>query len=360
MSSSTQRTSTLAGVVTGAQLVGSVALPGAEDVFRTVGTELGARTKRVPDGETGFRDDFTSFLIDVFAQHDAFVEVEQLKYGDRETQVYRAFKLRPEGERPAVLAFDAFGYADAAVDSYRRFAALQDGGLIPEGVRFLVCLPTPLNAMGGIVASDVTLVEPAVEETLQKELDELLRQIPHDRLAVQWDASDEFGYLEELRPSPFPDLFDGIVTRLQRIANWVPDDVEVGFHLCYGSYQDEHFIEPETTELMVQVTIATLAGLSRPVSWIHMPVPIGRLDDNYFAPLSALASTTGIDEVYLGLLHREDGIAGAIARAEVAAKYLPHFGVSCECGIGRVPAETVPGLITLHADVVDAAGRPQG
>ena len=48
--------------------------------------------------------------------------------------------------------------------------------MIPEGVRFLVCLPTPLNAMGGIVASDVTLVEPAVEETLQRERARLSRR----------------------------------------------------------------------------------------------------------------------------------------------------------------------------------------
>ena len=89
------------------------------------------------------------------------------------------------------------------------------------------------------------------------------------------------------------------MTRLQRVAGWVPDDVEVGFHLCYGSYQDEHFIEPETTVLMVQVAIATLAGLRRPVSWIHIPVPIGRLDDEYFAPLRSLASASRLEEVYL-------------------------------------------------------------
>lgn len=351
-----QRPSKLAGVITGAQLVGSVALAGPEDVFRTVGTKLGARTKRIPDGETGFRDNFTSFLLDVFAQHGAFVEAEQLHYGDRETQVYPTFKLRPEEQRPAVLAFDAFGYADAAIDSYRTFSELQDSGVIPEGVRFLVCLPTPLNAMGAIVASDVILVEPAVEETLQGELNRLLEHIPHDRVAVQWDASDEFGFLEGLRPPPYPDLFDGIVTRLQRLANWVPDDVEVGFHLCYGSYMDEHFVEPETTELMVEVATATLAGLSRSVSWIHMPVPVGRLDDEYFAPLRALESASGLEEVYLGLLHREDGLAGAVARAEVASKYLTSFGVGCECGIGRVPPESVEGLVELHADVVDAAG----
>ena len=128
MISSTPQVSKLAGVITGAQMVGSVALAGAEEVFRTVGTELGARTKRVPDGETGFRDNFTSFLIDVFARHGAFVEAERLHYGNRETQVYPAFKLRPEEERPAVLAFDAFGYADAAVDSYRTFSELQDSG----------------------------------------------------------------------------------------------------------------------------------------------------------------------------------------------------------------------------------------
>ena len=37
----------------GAHLVGSVPLPDAESVFRTLGTELGDRLRRLPDGETG-------------------------------------------------------------------------------------------------------------------------------------------------------------------------------------------------------------------------------------------------------------------------------------------------------------------
>jgi hypothetical protein len=356
MSSDGQKGSKLEGVITSAQLVGSVGLKTEEEVFRAVGTQVGARTKRIPDGETGFRENFTSFLLDIYAQHGALVPAEQLHFGDRETQVYPTFKLRPKEERPAELRFEKFGYADAAVDSFRTFSALQESGIIPEDVRFLVCLPTPLNAMGAIVAEDLTSVEPAVEETLRRELVELLEQIPHDRVAIQWDASDEFGFLEELRPLPFVDVFGEIIKRLQRVASWVPDDVEVGFHLCYGSYMDEHFVEPETTDLMVKVANGTVAGMSRPVSWIHLPVPIDRVDDEYFAPLRELASNPKIEEVYLGLIHREDGVSGALARAEVASRYLPQFGVGCECGIGRVPADSVQGLIRLHAEVVDEAG----
>ena len=38
---------------------------------------------------------------------------------------------------------------------------------------------------------------------------------------------------------------------------------------------------------------------------------------------------------YLGLLHAEDGAAGARHRAQLAAEFLPDFGISTECGLGR-------------------------
>jgi hypothetical protein len=41
--------------VTGAHLIGSVPLPDAETVFRTVARELGPFLSRMPDGETGNR-----------------------------------------------------------------------------------------------------------------------------------------------------------------------------------------------------------------------------------------------------------------------------------------------------------------
>jgi hypothetical protein len=48
-------------------LVGSVPGTGAADVFERVSAALGPRLKRIPDGETGKRADWITWLEPVFA-----------------------------------------------------------------------------------------------------------------------------------------------------------------------------------------------------------------------------------------------------------------------------------------------------
>ena len=55
-------------------LVGSVPMANAQDVFARVSAALGARVKRLPDGETGERGDWITWLEPVFAENPAFVK----------------------------------------------------------------------------------------------------------------------------------------------------------------------------------------------------------------------------------------------------------------------------------------------
>ena len=48
-------------------LVGSVPMASAEEVFETVSAALGPRLKRLPDGETGARGDWITWLEPAFA-----------------------------------------------------------------------------------------------------------------------------------------------------------------------------------------------------------------------------------------------------------------------------------------------------
>src|ERR1700730_9842683 len=48
-------------------LVGSVPMANAAEVFETVSAALGARIKRLPDGETGARGDWITWLAPGFA-----------------------------------------------------------------------------------------------------------------------------------------------------------------------------------------------------------------------------------------------------------------------------------------------------
>ena len=53
-------------------LVGSIPLPDAETVFRTLAGELGPRLKRIPDGETGDRMRWIGFIARKLAVHPDF------------------------------------------------------------------------------------------------------------------------------------------------------------------------------------------------------------------------------------------------------------------------------------------------
>lgn len=95
----------------------------------------------------------------------------------------------------------------------------------------------------------------------------------------------------------------------------------------------------------------------RPVTYFHMPVPIDRDDEAYFAPLRDLRDGAKT-ELYLGLVHLGDGVAGAQRRIAAACKFRDQFGIATECGLGRAktPA-TVKAIIDLYAEICSVATR---
>ncbi|GAA1992893.1 hypothetical protein [Microbacterium pumilum] len=347
--------------VTNAHLVGSINQPDAESVFRAVGEHLGDRAKRIPDGEVGERFYWIQFQTFRLDETPGLVRVgEELPYRIRDIFDLRPFAL--DGTVAAAdLQFPNLGYADAAIESYTQFAAVREGGAIPAGARFQVSLPTPVGVVGAfIVPDDRTAVEPVYEHALFAEVSRIADAIPHEDLAIQWDSAVEFGILDraEFGGVPFSagwegDLLGGVIDRAIRQIAAVPDDVEVGFHLCYGDVEEQHFIQPKDAGTLASVIRGILAASPRTVSWFHLPVPIERDDAAYFAPLADLDLPAGT-ELDLGLLHHEDGFEGAERRIAAAATVLDSFGVGTECGFGRGPAERTAPLLDLHAAVVDA------
>ena len=211
-----------------------------------------------------------------------------------------------------------------------------------------------------IVPGDREAVEPAYEKALFAEVARIADAIPHEDLAIQWDAAVEFGILEDAQIGGVPvsagwggDHLGGVIDRALRQIDAVPDDVQVGFHLCYGDIEEQHFIQPKDAGTLASVIRGIVAASPRPVNWFHLPVPIERDDAAYFAPLADLDLPEGT-EIDLGLLHHEDGVEGAERRIAAAATVFDSFGVGTECGFGRGPAERTEPLLELHAAVVDA------
>jgi len=328
-------------------LVGSVPLTNSREVFRTAATLLGDRIKRMSDGETGDRLGWVGWQFAVLAAHSAFTVVppDPASYAPHPKVRFRS----PEAARD--LTIGPLGYARAARESYAEFARLRDTGVIPRGWRFQVSLPTPLAPICSfVVPQDQPTVEPVYENRLLAEVDEICAAIPHDELALQWDVAIEMASWEGLWPVHFTDVQPAIIARLARIADRIPANVELGFHLCYGDYAHHHFKEPIDTANLVAVANAITGAAQRPINWLHLPVPRDRDDDAYFAPLRNLIRPAGT-ELYLGLIHFTDGAAGAQRRIAAASRVVADFGIATECGLGRRPPATIPDLLRLHAEV---------
>ena len=65
--------------------------------------------------------------------------------------------------------------------------------------------------------------------------------------------------------------------------------MQLGFHLCYGDVEEAHFFQPKDAgDARRGGARDMLGGSPRTMTWIHLPVPIERDDESYFAPLAAL------------------------------------------------------------------------
>ena len=102
---------------------------------------------------------------------------------------------------------------------------------------------------------------------------------------------------------------------------------------------------------LVEVANAVSTGVERSIDWLHLPVPIERTDEAYFLPLRDLHLHPET-ELYLGLVHDQDGVEGAQRRIEAASKFVTGFGVGTECGMARKPRGVVRDLLEIQRDAV--------
>ena len=335
----------------GVQLIGSVAMPDAESVFRALAKELGPWLKRLPDGETGPRKYWILWQRTMLREHPAMEidpTVPPLQFVQWDGKLIREIPgLRFKADiDPAAVVFDT-GYAPAAIASYATFRRLRDAGVVPENVRFQVSLPTPMGP-GFLYISPKAFAAflPPYERAILRALEDITTQIPRADLAVQWDVCQEVLAFENYFPAQPANTNEQVFAELARLGNRVPREVELGYHLCYGSPQDEHLVQPRDTGVMVEMVNGFMPRLARPLDFLHLPVPKPRGDAAYFAPLKQLTlppETT----LYLGLIHHADA-AGDQARIAAAKTAVARFGIASECGWGRGDPARVPGMIAAH------------
>jgi methionine synthase II (cobalamin-independent) len=322
--------------MTGFYLTGSINVPTTDAAFRLVGEHLQPGVTRVPDGEPGDRANW----VLVHSAH--FLDNPTLDVVDNRAKV-----------RPATpVSFGDIDYHSSAIASYEDFRRARENGVLASDSRFLVSIATPFNAVNSFVEFDSQVeVAFAYEQALRRSVDAIQEAIPAGDLAIQWDLPTELATIEGWFPNPYSGI-EPIFAATARIAHWVHSDADLTFHLCYGdskfgaspfmgnppneeaAARGGRHILPRDASAIVALANGLSRHITRRINAIQAATVAAWTRRAHWQPLADLALEPDT-EIYLGLVHAEDGAEGARSRAALAAEFLPQFGLSTECGLGR-------------------------
>ncbi len=337
-------------------LVGSLPADSTDAAF-TAGAELfGDMVFALPDGETGPRRAWVGYEREQLARPSPDVVV--LEETESPTGIPRhAYETPVFGIRPGAteLRFQSWPRIDDAIASYQRFRALRDDGVIPPGLRFQVGLPFPESAMNAFkanFAADYPVAERGFEKLVARELERLLGEVPAEDLAIQWDCAYETHDIEGVLAWTTEggwERFAGPVTRLTRL---IPEEVLVGYHLCYGTFPEWPMYEARDYSVLVRMANFAVAESGRTVDWLHLAGPryLRSEDRSFFRPLADLEP--GDARVFLGIVLPIDGERGLKRRHATASRYIDDFGVAMYCGFGRQPGSDGMETMREHRRVV--------
>lgn len=334
-------------------LVGSLPVSSAEEAFSTGGTLFGELVAALPDGEFGARAAWVGYERERLVRPTpGVVTVSETR---SPTGIPRHAYETPEfalGPAVSALVFPPWPRIDDAIASYAAFRASRERGTFPASVRFQVCLPFPSSALNGFkvaFGSDYPIAWRAYEELCQRELARLTAAVPAEDLAIQWDAAYEVLDLEGVLAWTSGDPWERFADGAARLSRLVPEEVLLGYHLCYGTFPEWPMYEARDLGLLVRMANHAVAASGRRVDWLHLAGPryLRSEDDRFFAPLEELEVAD--TRVFLGILLPIDGEPGLLRRHATAARHLGDFGVAMYCGFGRQPGSDPLETMREHA-----------
>jgi hypothetical protein len=337
-------------------LVGSLPADSTEGAFRASAELFGDMVFALPDGEPGPRAAWVGYEREQLVRPHPGVETVAVTESPtgipRHAYETPIFRIR---EGVTDLRWDSWPRIDEAIESHRQFAALREEGVIPPNLRFQVCLPFPSSAMNGFkadFAADYPVAERGFEDLVARELERLLSEIPAGDLAIQWDVCYEVLDLEGVLAWTADGAWERFAGPVSRLTPLIPEEVLVGYHLCYGTFPEWPMYEARDLGLLVRMANHAVANSGRTVDWVHMAGPryLRSEDDSYFRPLSDLSA--GDARVFLGIVLPLDGVAGLRRRHDTASRFLDDFGVAMYCGFGRQPGADGMQTMREHAHVV--------
>jgi hypothetical protein len=337
-------------------LVGSLPAESTEAALRAGAEFFGDMVFALPDGETGPRAAWVGYERERLVRPHPDVETVEVTGSPtgipRHAYETPVFKIR---EGVSELRWASWPRIDDAIDSYRLFSALRGEGLIPAGLRFQVGLPFPSSALNGFkadFAADYPVAVRGFEELVARELERLTAEIPPEDLAIQWDVCYEVLDIEGVVAWMGDGSWERFAGPVERLTRLIPEEVLVGYHLCYGTFPMWPMHEARDLGLLVRMANHAVQHSGRTVDWLHMAGPpyLRSEDERYFRPLTDLEP--GDARVFLGIVLPIDGVAGLKRRHATASRYLSDFGVAMYCGFGRQPGEDGMETMREHARVV--------
>jgi hypothetical protein len=322
-------------------LVGSLPAESTEAALRAGSELFGDMVFALPDGETGPRAAWVGYERERLVRPHP--DVETVAVTDSPTGIPRhayetpVFRIR---DGVTQLSWDSWPRIDDAIASYRQFRALREEGVVPAGLRFQVGLPFPSSALNGFKANfaeDYPVAERGFEDLVATELQRLTAEIPPDDLAIQWDVCYEVLDLEGVLAWTADGAWERFAGPVARLTALIPEEVLVGYHLCYGTFPEWPMYEARDMSLLVRMANHAVAHSGRTVDWLHLAGPryLRSEDDSFFRPLCDLGP--GDARVFLGIVLPVDGVPGLERRHATASRYLDDFGVAMYCGFGRQP-----------------------
>lgn len=343
-------------------LVGSVPLKSAEEAMSTFGAALGPYLPAVPDGEVGERKSWVNRLsYQVFNGH---IDLETIR---RPQRVNGVEQLLPRGRDDTwqfkvrdgvdIVRFgnpgSRLGYAKDAAGSYFVFKTLREMGVLPQNIRFQISIPMVNSVVRPSTfpdPRDLDKIRLGYEEAVAAELDAILETIPHDDLAVQWDCAWEVsavyegveGWPEEREKSTH-------VAPIGRLSRRVPENVDLGFHFCFGTFGGWPRFAPGDLGRAVELINAAVAVAGRRTSWVHIPT-LDTTDEAFYAPLAKL-DVKGA-RIYIGMIHNMKTFDQRLA---VVRRFVPDFGLAAYCGFGRTPADELDQVLADHFAALERA-----
>jgi hypothetical protein len=337
-------------------LVGSLPADSTDAALRAGAELFGDMVFALPDGETGPRRAWVGYEREQLTRPNPDVVV--VEETESPSGIPRhAYETPVFGIREGVtdLYFDSWPRIDDAIASYQMFRALRDEGVIPAGLRFQVGLPFPASAMNAFkadFAADYRIAERSYEDLVGRQLVRLTEAIPPQDLAIQWDCAYETIDIEGVLAWATEGGWERFAGPVVRLTPQIPEEVLVGYHLCYGTFPEWPMYEARDYSVLVRMANFAVANSGRRIDWLHMAGPryLRSEDKSFFRPLVDLEP--GDARVFLGIVLPVDGVSGLKRRHATASKYLDDFGVAMYCGFGRQPGQDGMETMREHQRVV--------